>query len=95
MLKDKVLLGANTIKLPEGFNYITKTLKQTNNMSTETTKPTTGKEALAAIAAHFKKVQESKKIYTKEVTLLNKMVTKFPKKEKEQFADKLAKFTIE
>lgn len=89
MLKDKVLLGPNSIGLSKGFNYITETLKQTNNMSTEAKPTTKAKEAFKAIQEQFKKAKQSEKIHQKEVTLFNKMVTKFPAKERELFADKL------
>lgn len=97
MLKDKVLLGTNTVKLLDGFNYIThpinETLKQTNKMAD--VKSTLGKEALTAIAVQFKKVQEAKKVHAKELSLHNKMITKFPTKEKELYAEKLAKYVID
>lgn len=105
MLKDKVLLGANTLKLKDGFNYITHPINEGKvshlskaeapklqhiNKMAETT---TGKEALQAIIAQHKAVKESAKIHSKNIVLFNKMVTKFPKKEKEAFAEKLAKYT--
>lgn len=122
MLKSKVLLGANTLKLKDGFNYITHQLNMkgtqidpeiiSNNFKGKVShlikaeapklqhlnkmaETTTGKEALQAIIAQHKAVKESAKVHSKNVTLFNKMVTKFPKKEKEAFADKLAKYTAE
>lgn len=69
----------------------TSTIKTENSMAIETK----GKEALKAIADHHKKVKQSAKEHAKNVAQFNKMLSKFPKKEKELYAEKLAKFTIE
>lgn len=52
----------------------------------------TGKEALKAIAEKHKVVGQAKKIYDKEQSIFNKMLDKFPAKEKELYAEKLEKY---
>lgn len=65
-----------------------------SNMSTPTTPQLTGKDALKAIAEHYKKVKTSAREHSKLEALHNKMLKAFPAKEKTLYAEKLTKFTL-
>jgi len=54
----------------------------------------TGKEALKALKEHRKKVQASAKEYQRLVGVHNKMMSKFPKKERALYADQLDKLKV-
>jgi hypothetical protein len=65
-----------------------------SNMSTPTTPQLTGKEALKAIAEHYKKVKISAKEHSKLEALHNKMIKTFPAKERTLYAEKLTRFAV-
>lgn len=68
-----------------------KRTKQIYNMAVQTK----GKEALAAIAAQHKAVKASHKQWKKDVAQFNKLVNKFPAKERDLYAEKLEAFDTE